>query len=131
MTDADGNSVQQRRAVVIIDDDPALLHSLTFALELEGYAVTPYRDAAETLSAAELPPAGCMVVDYVLPDMDGIELIAALRARGVAMPAILITSHPGPELLRRALTVGTRVIEKPLLTDTLSEAIASSFPAGQ
>ena len=64
--------------VTIVEDDLSLLNALAFALEADGYAVAPYNAASQLLGRP--PRADCMVVDLRLPDMDGMALIAALRA---------------------------------------------------
>ena len=122
-----GTSLEEKRVVFIVDDDPAVLHSLKFVLELEGYAVFVYRDASEVLAAATLSERGCLVVDYNLPDMNGMDMVAKLRARGITTPAVLITSDPGEALVRRAAEANIEIIEKPLLGNTLGKAIDAVF----
>ncbi len=116
-----------RRPVFVVDDDPAVLQSLAFSLGTEGYDVSIYRNAKALLGVDALPARGCLIIDYILPDMDGLELARRLRARGIGLPVILITTNPGRTLLRRASAAGIRVVEKPLLSDTLSEAVSASF----
>ena len=89
------NRASRRSAeVVVVDDDPAVLGALKFALELEGFSVADYRSGSELLAQSELPQAGCLVIDFRLPDMNGLDLLAALRRSGVTLPAILITTNP-------------------------------------
>jgi FixJ family two-component response regulator len=115
------------RNVVIVDDDSAVLGALKFLLELEGFQVAAYRSGSELLAEPVLPESGCLVIDYKLPEMDGLDLLAALRRRNVLLPAILITSHPTAALRRRAAAVTAPIIEKPLLGDALTNAIRSSL----
>jgi FixJ family two-component response regulator len=114
----------RRAVVVIVDDDAALLSSLKFALEFEGFAIQAYPDAQAVLeSAADTSTAECMVVDYKLPGMNGLELVRELRARGITTPAILITTAPGIVLRDRAARAGVAIVEKPLLGNALTESI--------
>lgn len=117
-------------AVVVIDDDPAVLGALKFALELEGFLVSAYRSGAEVLAHPDLPEAGCLVIDFRLPDMDGLHLLAALRDRAVRLPAVLITSNPSPGLRRRASAVDVPIVEKPLLGNALLDAIRLALSEG-
>ncbi|MGZ9104723.1 MAG: response regulator [Rhodoplanes sp.] len=63
------------------------------------------------------------MVDYNLPDMTGLDLVAQLRNRQVALPAILITTNPSGIVRRRAEEAGVPMIEKPLLDDSLINGI--------
>ena len=69
--------------VIVVDDDAAVRNSLKFALELEGLEVRLYEGPAELLADDALPAAGCLVVDYYMPSMSGVELVALLRERRV------------------------------------------------
>ena len=122
------NRASRRSAeVVVVDDDPAVLGALKFALELEGFSVADYRSGSELLAQSELPQAGCLVIDFRLPDMDGLALLEALRDRAIDLPAVLITSHPTQGLRGRAAAVAVPIIEKPLLGNALFEAIESAL----
>ena len=122
------NRASRRSAeVVVVDDDPAVLGALKFALELEGFSVADYRSGSELLAQSELPQAGCLVIDFRLPDMDGLALLEALRDRAIDLPAVLTTSHPTQGLRGRAAAVAVPIIEKPLLGNALFEAIESAL----
>ncbi len=113
--------------VVVVDNDAALLGALKFALELEGYAVTPFRSAAEVLAEKHLPASGCLVVDFDLIGMNGLDLVAALRNRSVGLPAILITGSASREVRRRAAAANMPIVEKPLFGNTLVNAIHNTI----
>lgn len=109
--------------VAIVDDDPAVCGSLKFSLELEGYAVRTYADAAEFLHAGDFASCDCFVIDQRMPGMTGMELIANLRDRKVQTPAILLISHPNAAVSARATKAGVAVVEKPLLGNMLVDRI--------
>lgn len=110
--------------VLVVDDDEAVRDSLKFALELEGLQVRLYSGAAQLLRDAALPTDGCLLVDYWMPDMDGFQLVARLRERSVALPAILITGRLSGDLGRLAADAGfRRVVEKPFEDGSLLEGI--------
>jgi two-component system, LuxR family, response regulator FixJ len=116
-----------RRLVLVVDDDPAVRNSLKFSLEVEGFTVRDYSSANELLRESEITDAGCLVIDYHLPEMNGLEMLNRLRARRITAPAILITSHPSAFVRQRAAEAGVPIVEKPLLGDALVEGIRSAF----
>lgn len=112
-----------RRLVAVVEDDLAVLGALRFALETDGFAVASYCSGAELLAQRALPEGSVLVIDFRLPDMTGIELLALLRGRNVKLPAILMAGQPSPALRAQAAEAGMIVVEKPLLGDSLVEAI--------
>lgn len=110
--------------VMVVDDDDAVRQSLQFALELEGLEVQAYGSGPQLLAEEHLPASGCLVVDYYMPAMDGVELLDRLRLRKVDLPAILITAKATGEIRQRALRAGFRqVLEKPLEDSALIDGI--------
>jgi FixJ family two-component response regulator len=128
--DDQAGSLLPRHVVIVIDDDRAVRNSLKFSLEIEGLAVTTYGTGTELLEAADLPPCDCLVIDQNMPGINGLDLIALLRARHCSAPAILITSHPSPSLRDRAQTAGVPIIEKPLLGNLLFDKIRDVMSPG-
>jgi two-component system, LuxR family, response regulator FixJ len=113
--------------VIVVDDDPAVRHSLEFSLEIEGYTVRTYPGGRELLADGEIPGSACLVIDQNMPGINGLDVIAKLRERHVSAPAILITGHPTPALRARAAKAAVPVIEKPLLTNALVDCICEAF----
>jgi FixJ family two-component response regulator len=114
---------QSAKTILLVDDDAALRSSLEFILGIEGYVVRAFARGSDLLDETNLPEHGCMVIDQRLPDIEGLQLIAELRARSVNLPAILITTHPNRVLRRRAEEAAVAIVEKPLLTGTLFQQI--------
>ncbi len=124
-----GTSATGQPTAIIVDDDEHLLAALRFSLELDGLLVETHR-STDTVDMAGLPAANaCLVVDYRLPTANGLDLLTGLRAGGVTLPAILITSHASPLVRDAARAVGATLIEKPLLGDTLVRAIRAALSA--
>lgn len=113
----------RRPAILLVEDDPAVVNALKFALELEGFDVSAFPDGETLLASRPMPETGCLVLDYNLPGMDGLNLLEKLRSANVTLPAILITTNPRNALRTRAALAGVQIIEKPLLTDALRDAV--------
>lgn len=109
--------------ICVVDDDPAVRSALAFARELEGFEVEVF-PSGEALLLADLPSAhACLVLDEKLPGISGMETLRQLRARGVALPAIFVTSHPNPHFRALAAAAQARILEKPLIGDDLIVSI--------
>lgn len=126
MTAAAPQTAGDRPSVVLVDDDPAVANAIVFSFGLEGIDVRAFADGESLLAAGPLP-AGCLVLDYNLPGIDGLDLLARLREAKVATPAILITTNPRTALRARAAAAGTPIIEKPLLTDALLDTVRAAL----
>ena len=116
------------RLVFVIDDDDAVRASTQALLEANGFAVCTFANAEELLAGGAVADASCLVLDYHLSGMTGIDLIEALRAQGLHTPAIMVTSN-GTRLGVRAAKAGiTAVLRKPLAADALEEWLNRILP---
>lgn len=114
--------------VVLVDDDLAVLSSLQFLLELEGFDVATFKSGMELLSQPALPNRGCFVIDYSMPLMNGLELLARLRARRSTLPVILITGRPDRSIDQKAAHAGVlQVLRKPQINDGLVKSIREAL----
>jgi len=118
-----GPTAAAEHVLLVLDDDSAVRDSLKFSLEIEGFEVRVYSSANELLSEDTLPPFSCLIVDYYMPAMNGLELVAELRHRRISIPAILITTHPNEGLRESAAAAGVPIVEKPLLGGRLLDCI--------
>jgi len=110
--------------IVVVDDDTAVLNSLGFMLEAEGFEVRAFSDIGELLRADSIHEANCLVVDYRMLAMNGFDVLRSLRKRRITAPAILITARSAKKLAGRAAAAGfARVVEMPDLEDELVGAI--------
>ena len=101
--------------ILLVDDDAAVRNALKFSLEMEGFSVRLYPTPEALLAESDLPAVGCLVIDYRMPEIDGLELVERLRNRGVALPVLLISGRVTRSLRDRASGLGIRdVLEKPL-----------------
>jgi two-component system, LuxR family, response regulator FixJ len=110
--------------VFVVDDDAAVLGSLRFLLETDGFAVRTFRNATALLNASGAHGADCYVIDYKMPDINGLELVGRLRQSDGETPVILITGYPDVNISARAAAAGVKdVILKPLLDENLVKRI--------
>ncbi len=110
--------------IVVVDDDFAVRNSLAFALTEEGFLARVYASAEMLLSDEPLHDASCLVIDQKLPGLSGLDLIDELRRRDISAPVILITTGPSPQVRRAAAAAGVDIVEKPLISDALFQAVS-------
>ena len=113
--------------ILVLDDDSAVRESLKFTLGIEGFDARAYSSPTELLSEGCLAAACGLVVDYHMPAMNGLEVVARLRERRISIPAILVTSHPNENIRSRAAAAGVPIVEKPFLGSRLLDAIRTAF----
>jgi two-component system response regulator FixJ len=124
-------SPEAARIVAVVDDDPGVRDSLRFLLEAAGHTVQTYDSAGRFLAEADPLRLGCLVLDQQMPRMTGLEMLASLRGRRVAMPVLLVTSIPRRTIAERATALGVvRVLEKPLVQDDLLGEIDRALAQG-
>lgn len=100
------------RIVALVEDDPAVLASLKFVLEMDGHTVAAYSSASAFLED-EATDAACLIADQHMPEITGLDLATRLRAAGSKMPILLVTGAPSPTIVARAAQLGIKVLDKP------------------
>jgi FixJ family two-component response regulator len=118
--------------IYVVDDDAGVLGSLRFLLETDGFEVKTFRSGMALLNAVAPDGIDCLVIDYKMPDINGIDLVARLREHHVAAPVILITGYPDENISTRAAAAGVEhVMLKPLLGDGLITEIRGAILEGR
>ncbi len=79
--------------LLLADDDRAIRESLVRALELEGYAVTSVADGVQALAAIRREPPDVVVLDVMMPGVDGLGVCRVIRADGSRVPILMLTAR--------------------------------------
>ena len=83
-----------RRRVLVIDDEPRLTELLRLELDVEGYDVDIASDGAAGLIRSRSEPAPDLIIlDWNLPDFNGIDICQWIRAGGICTPILMLTGH--------------------------------------
>jgi len=93
-------------AILIVEDDAALLRGLKDNFEAQHYRVETARDGQSGVAAALARPPDLMLLDIMLPKMNGYEICRTLRARKLEMPIIMLTAKGQEEDIIRGLELG-------------------------
>ena len=114
--------------ILIADDDPILRELVQAYLSDEGYSLTLVEDGREALKAAGGAHFDLIITDMVMPNLDGIELLQALRSTTPQTPVLAMSAGiagcHADLLLRAASAVGAvSVLRKPLNREALLEVV--------
>ena len=85
--------------VLVVDDDPRLREVVRYALSREGYAVREASDGLAALAEVQRDEPALVVLDVLMPELDGLEVCRRLRAQGCSVPVVFLSSR-GEELDR-------------------------------
>lgn len=103
-----------------MEDEPKLRDSLVEGLRLEEWSVTPAATGAEAKQQLAVSDFDLVVLDWMLPDADGLEIVQDLRSRGKQMPVLMITARAGAAGKDLAMSAGvTAFLTKPFSFDDL------------
>jgi DNA-binding response OmpR family regulator len=106
--------------VLLIEDEPALVRGLTDALQKNGFAVTVATDGQRGLDAVAANEADLILLDIMLPKVNGYEICEAARAQGVSVPILMLTAKGHEQDVILGLNLGAEVfITKPFRTGEL------------
>ncbi len=120
----------QAATVFLVDDDADVRASLSRALIKRGFQVVTFADALQFLEAYDPEQSGCLVLDYGLPEMDGLKLQQVLSERQIGIPIIFISGHGGvPETVQAIKGGAVDFLEKPFRQKVLVECIEAAFAA--
>jgi two-component system response regulator FixJ len=120
--------MMSERVIYVVDDDPAIRRSLERLLETADLRVNSYATPAAFLNVAAGLPAGCLLLDLRMPEMNGLELQARLLALRPDLPVIVVTGQGDVQSAVRAMKAGAiDFIEKPYRDADLITAIESAL----
>lgn len=116
------------RIIHLVDDEEAIRKSVGFMLKTAGFKVVAYASGVEFLKVVRSADPGCILLDIRMPEMDGLEVQAALTQRGISMPVIVLTGHGDVSFAVRAMRAGAvDFLEKPFEKAALLKAIDEGF----
>jgi two-component system OmpR family response regulator len=111
-----------KRRILVVDDEPSIVDAVATSLRYEGFDVTEAPTGRSALSSAQENPPDLIVLDVMLPDLDGLEVTRRLRQDGIGVPILFLTARDAVEDKVAGLTIGADdYVTKPF---SLAEVVA-------
>jgi CheY-like chemotaxis protein len=113
--------------ILVVDDEPLLRTILRECLEMGGHTVTVAEDGRSALTSAKADPPECILLDLMMPGLDGYETCEMLKADPAlaSIPVLLVSATTDLRVVDRAEKVGAAgVLPKPVPIEQLQHAVA-------
>lgn len=119
-----GPTADTGETVLVVDDEPLLRDLLVQFLSLRGYRALGVKDGPEALSMVEQGPPDLILLDLIMPGMNGVEVLKALKEKDFPGAVIILTGTHNEEVLEEAWALQPQeVLSKPIDLERLLTAI--------
>lgn len=116
--------------VWVVDDDEGMRNSTSFVLSKAGVQCSEFASGAEALETQNLNCPQCLVVDFKMPDLNGLEFVSQFQNDHGNVPFVLITGHGTVAMAVEAMKMGAvTIIEKPFKYEKLIDAVKAAIAA--
>ena len=109
--------------ILVVDDDPQVRATIGQALTALGYAVREAPDGPTALEIVTEETPSLVILDYMMPGMDGAEVAREIAQLDEGLPIIFSTGHAALRALRAAAGEDVKVLEKPFTLDELDSLV--------
>jgi len=117
----------EQRPILVVDDDPAILATVSEALDMEGFPVITASNGAEALAAVDRDQPSLVLLDMRMPVLDGWGFMRAIRERGLNLTVVVMTA--AADARRWGREIGAQgVLAKPFELDELVKAVQRLRP---
>jgi two-component system response regulator MtrA len=113
-----------KRKILIVDDDPGILSMLQLMLRLDGYDAIVCGDSRLVVDTLVREKPDLVLLDALMPGLDGIQVLDAVKAHGLTIPVILVTGNANEAYLKQALQAGAKgLLGKPFVKEELLDQL--------
>jgi DNA-binding NtrC family response regulator len=116
--------------IIVVDDEPTIVLMCRRVLEAQGHAVHGFTSVQAALAQLEAEDAELLVVDYKMPELNGLEFVQRAWAVRPGLRVVMITAHGTREVINRATETGVQtVVLKPFTPSELARGVAAAVGA--
>ena len=113
--------------IVVVDDEPTIVLMCRRVLEAQGHVVHGFTDVHSALAQLQAAPADLLVVDYKMPDLNGLEFIQRAWDVRPGLRVLMITAHGTREVIGQASQTGVQnIVLKPFTPTELVRGVAAA-----
>jgi DNA-binding NtrC family response regulator len=113
--------------IVVVDDEPTIVLMCRRVLEAQGHAVQGFTSVQAALAQLEAEAADLLVVDYKMPELNGLEFVQRAWAIRPGLRVVMITAHGTREIIGLATQTGVRsIVLKPFTPSELAKGVAAA-----
>ena len=113
--------------IIVVDDEPTIVRMCVQVLKAKGHSVHGYTRADEALAKLGEGPADLVVVDYKMPELNGLEFIRRAWNLRPGLRVLMITAHGTREVMKQANDAGVQtIVLKPFTPSELAEGVAAA-----
>ena len=117
--------------IVVVDDEPTIVLMCRRVLEAQGHAVQGFTSVQAALAQLAAEGADLLVVDYKMPELNGLEFIQRAWVIRPGLRVVMITAHGTREVIGRATQTGVQsVVLKPFTPSELAKGVAAAVGQG-
>lgn len=124
------NAQAMSSRILVVDDEALVRNMMCDALAAAGYAVSAVASGEEAMKVVQAERPACILLDIMMPDLDGYDTCAALKAdpHTTAIPVLLVSATTDARVTDQAKRVGAAtVLRKPVRMDELRRAVAQAL----
>jgi len=128
MSKPEKTPLSNKHTILVVDDDPEIVTLLSKILLNEGYNVMDAQNGRKALRKVEKGGIDLVILDLIMPEMGGIEVLKRLGDIAPKLPVIVLTGHGDLQTAREAMMLGAyEYITKPFVADFVKAVVKKAF----
>ena len=115
--------------ILLVEDEPALVETITYNLRREGYEVLSATDGADGLRVAQSASPDLVVLDFIMPGLSGAEVARRVRQRHPDQPILFVSGYSETDAVK-TVAPDAALLAKPFRAEALHKAVRGALTPG-